>query len=331
MRCALLLAALALAAVVGIADGGSARVTNPRVGFVAYPGGTATPRTLDGLALTGFVRAQQRLAIRGRVQYISPTQGPGTVMRSFSRQGYDLVTAPLFDSTAVDPLSRTYSRVHYVVLDAQPTLPPKRHAKNIHRIVFRAEQAAYLAGYLSALMADRAGGKPTISAVGGFSFYGVDRWVVGFRAGARRADPRSRWRSDYAKDFANPAKCRRLALAQIAAGSRVVFNVAGACGLGALMAAKQRHVWGVGVDVDQSFLGPHILTSAVSRYDRGVFDAVHRFAAGRLGASAVYDLRNGGVELGRINRRVPAELKRRLARVRRQIVNGTIVVPRPPG
>jgi basic membrane protein A len=330
MRGTLLLIALALAAVVGIADGG-ARVTNPRVGFVAYPGDTATPRTLVGLAFTGFVRAQQRLAIRGRVQYISPTQGPGTVMRSFSRQGYDVVIAPLFDSTPVDPLSRTYPRVQYVVLDAQPGLPPKRHAKNIHRIVFRAEQAAYLAGYLSALMADRAGGKPMISAVGGFSFYGVDRWIAGFRAGARRADPHIRVRVDYSKDFANPEKCRRLALAQIAAGSRVVFNVAGACGLGALTAAKQRHVWGVGVDVDQSFLGPHVLTSAISRYDRGVFDAVRRSAEGRLGASAAYDLRNGGVELGRINKRVPAEFKRRLARVRQQIENGTIVVPRPRG
>ena len=106
---------------------------------------------------------------------------------------------------------------------------------------------------------------------------------------------------------------------------------AGSGGLGALTAARQRHVWGVGVDVDQSFLGPHILTSAISRYDRGVFDAIHRFARGKLGASAVYDLHNGGVELGRINARVPAELERRLARVRRQIVNGTIVVPRPRG
>jgi len=331
MRRLLLLAALALAAVAGITDGGAARVTNPRVGFVAYPGDTATPRTLDGLALAGFVRAQRRLAIRGRVQYLSPTEGPGSVMRSFSRQGYDLVVAPLFDTSPVDGLSRAYPRVHYVALDAQPGLSPKRRAKNIHRVVFRAEQAAYLAGYLSALMADRAGAKPMVSAVGGFSFYGVNRWIVGFRAGARRADPRIRVRVDYADDFANPTKCRRLALAQIAAGSRVVFNVAGTCGLGALTAARQRHVWGVGVDVDQSFLGPHILTSAISRYDRGVFDAIHRFARGKLGASAVYDLHNGGVELGRINARVPAELERRLARVRRQIVNGTIVVPRPRG
>ena len=44
-----------------------------------------------------------------------------------------------------------------------------------------------------------------------------------------------------------------LALNQIAAGSKVVFQVAGGCGLGAISAAKDRDVWGVGVDADQSF------------------------------------------------------------------------------
>jgi basic membrane protein A len=330
MRWPVLFAAALLAAML-LAAGGHARETAPRVGFVAYFGDTPSPRTLQGLALSGFVRAQRRLPIRGRVQYVSPTQGVGTVLRSFSRQGYDLVSAPLFDSTPVDPLSRAYPHVHFVVLDTQPGLPPNRHARNIHRIVFRAEQAGYLAGYLSALMAGREGGKPIISAVGGFRFYGVTRWIVGFRAGARHGIPGIPVRADYSNDFANPSKCRRIALAQIAAGSRVVFNVAGGCGLGALAAAKQKHVWGVGVDIDQSFLGPHILTSAVSRYDRGVFDAVRRFANGRLGARTVYDVRNGGVELGTINRRVPAEYLRRLARVRREIANGTIVVPRPRG
>jgi basic membrane protein A len=324
-----LLVAMALTAAAGVADGDATRTTEARVGFVAYFGDTPTPRTLQGLALTGFVRAQHRLPIRGRVQYVSPTQGARTVVRSFSRQGYDLVSAPLFDSSPVDPLSRAYPHVQFVVLDTQPGLPPKRHARNIHRIVFRAEQAGYLAGYLSALMARRDGTKPVISAVGGFRFYGVMRWIVGFRAGARRADPRIPVRVDYSNDFANPSKCRRIALAQIAAGSRVVFNVAGGCGLGALAAAKQKHVWGVGVDVDQSFLGPHILTSAVNRYDRGVFDAVRRFTNGRLGVRAVYDVRNGGVELGMINKRVPTEYLRRLARVRREIANGTIVVPQP--
>ena len=181
------------------------------------------------------------------------------------------------------PCSSRFPKLHFLVVDAQPGAPPKRHARNIHRIVFKAEQAAYMAGYLSALMAARGGGKPMVSAVGGYRFYGVTRWIDGFRAGAHKADPHVVFRVDYSNDFANPSKCRRLALSQIAAGSRVVFNVAGVCGVGALRAAAQRAVWGVGVDIDQSFLGPYILTSAVSRYDRGVFDTIRRFVRGKLG------------------------------------------------
>lgn len=328
-----LITAGALLAATLVAATGQARegAGGPRVGFVAYSGSTPNLRTLDGVALAGFVRAERRLPIRGRVQYISPTQGSGSVVRSFSRQGYDLVVAPIFDASAVDQISKAYPRVQFIVIDAQPGDGVNRRAPNIHRVVFRAEEAGYLAGYLSALMADRRGGTPTISAVGGMRFYGVTRWIIGFRAGARYADPHIRVRVDYSNDFANPSKCRRLALAQIAAGSRVVFDVAGACGLGALAAARQKHVWGVGVDVDQAFLGPHILTSAVSRFDRGVYDAIRRFARGRLGRSAVYSVRSGGVELGKISERVPPDVLRRLAEVRRRIANGNIVVPRPPG
>ena len=330
MRRPLLMLAVPVAATL-LATTGQARGPEPRIGFVAYAGDEPTPRTLTGLGLAGFERAERSLPIRGRVQYVSPTQGPGTVLRSFSRQGYDLVVAPLFDAQPVDRISKAYPHVHFIVIDAQPAFSPKRHAPNLHRVVFRAEQAGYLAGYLSALMAERRGGKPMISAVGGFRFYGVTRWIVGFRAGARHADPKIALRVDYSNDFANPSKCHRIALAQIAAGSRVVFNVAGRCGLGVLAAARQKHVWGVGVDIDQAFLGPQVLTSAVSRYDRGVFDSVRRFTRGTLGARGVYSVRNGGVELGKINKRVPPSILRRLAGVRRAIADGTIVVPRPPG
>jgi basic membrane protein A and related proteins len=316
-----------------LAAGGTAgRTSGPRVGFVAYPGTQPTPRTLDGLALFGFVRAEKKLPIQATVRYIAPTRGPGDVLRSFARQDYDLVVAPLFDATPVGTVSRRFPNVHFLVIDTQPGIPPSRRARNIHRAAFRAEQAGYLAGYLAALMARRERAR-MISAVGGFRFYGVTRWIVGYRAGAAKAAPRLRVRVDYSDDFANPVKCHRVALSQIAAGSEVVFDVAGACGVGALRAARQKGVWGVGVDTDQSFLGPHILTSAVIRLDRGVFDVVRKFARGKLrpGSTTVYDVGNSGVQLGRVSPKVPRLFLRRLAAIRRQIADGTIVVPRPKG
>ena len=85
----------------------------------------------------------------------------------------------------------------------------------------------------------------------------------------------------------------------------MILNVAGACGLGALSAAKEEGAWGVGVDVDQAYLGPHMLTSALMKLDTGTFEVVKRFVRGKLAAhrNTVFDLRNGGVGLGRTSPR----------------------------
>jgi basic membrane lipoprotein Med (substrate-binding protein (PBP1-ABC) superfamily) len=52
--------------------------------------------------------------------------------------------------------------------------------------------------------------------------------------------------------------------------------------LGDLSAASLRGVWGVGVDVDRSSLGPHLLASLVKRVDRALDYAVRSFLEGSL-------------------------------------------------
>ena len=130
------------------------------------------------------------------------------------------------------------------------------------------EQQSYLVGCLSALMAKKGGGN-TISATGGVKIPPVDSFIAGYRAGAAKCVPGTKVLVGYSQDFIAQDKCKAVAENQIAAGSKVVFAVAGPCGFGALAAAKEAGVWGDGVDVDQSYLGPHILTSAVKRVDLG--------------------------------------------------------------
>ena len=136
----------------------------------------------------------------------------------------------------------------------------------------------------------------------------------------------------YSQDFIDPAKCKQVAENQIDAGSQVVFGVAGPCGLGALDAAKERGRWAVGVDVDQSYLGPHILTSAVKRVDTGIFLAVKGAKSGtgfKGGGNLVFNLKNGGVALGKFSKK--AKLKKawiaQIAVLKRQIISGKIKPP----
>jgi basic membrane protein A len=279
--------------------------------------------------LSGFLRAEKELAIRGRVVYVGPTQDPSGALSYLARQKYDLVIVALPRLDVVYGVARKFPRVRFFLIDLLGDGPPHK-PKNVQGSVYRAEEAGYLAGYLSALMEGQRRGKHVISAVGGYPFVGVDRWIVGYKAGARKADPRITVKTAYTADFANPAKCRRVALRQIAEGSGVIFNVAGACGLGTLRAAKDEGVWGVGVDVDQSYLGPHILTSAVIKLDKGVFAVVQKLVRGKLAPDrdSAFDLRNAGVGLGRISPKVQRPFLRRLETIRKAIVAGKIRVPR---
>jgi basic membrane protein A len=132
----------------------------------------------------------------------------------------------------------------------------------------------------------------------------------------------------YAGSFAGlrKARCRNVALDQIAKGSGVVFQVAGACGLGALEAARDKGVYGIGADIDQSSLGPHVLTSVLKRIDVAVYEAIRTAAEGRFrgGRTVELGLREGAVGLGKISPRVPRPLVARMEKVQQLIVSGAI-------
>jgi basic membrane protein A len=121
-------------------------------------------------------------------------------------------------------------------------------------------------------------------------------FIAGYEAGAKKADPGITTLRGYANDFVNPAKCKAVARSQIAEGAGVVFDVAGLCGVGALQAAKAEHVWGIGVEVDQSFLGPQILTSVLKGpQGQDVFQTIKALVQGRLLARGASSNRCGGV------------------------------------
>jgi basic membrane protein A and related proteins len=328
-RQTLAVAGVLVVACLAAAGGRATEKSEQRVGFVIYAGVEPSQRTFEGQMFKGFLRADRKLDVQGRVTYIAPKEDPSTALDFFARQKYDLVIAAFPGPLgSIVTSAKRFPRVRFFVPDVPFEDLPHR-PKNVRGSFYRAEEAGYLAGYLAALMEGRRPGKHTISAVDGIKFVGVTRWTVGYEAGAKKADPAITVLTGYSRDFSNPAKCRRVALNQIAKGSGVVFNVAGSCGLGALQAAKDEGVWGVGVDIDQSYLGPHILTSAVLRLDNGVFTTTRTLVQGTFttGRNSVFNLRNGGVGLGRISPQVPRSFLRRVETVRKAIVAGRIRVP----
>ena len=302
-----------------------------RVAYVVPVVASPDPHDLYGAALLGFERAVKHFRIHARVVEFPPRAGAAPTLRALGAQRYDLVMIGEVrlggDVTAVLHVARQFPGTKFVLTD-----PPvyTRWPSNVEGSIWRVEEPAYLAGYLAGLMERRQAGPDVAGSVGGFSIVPVNTFIKGFEAGARAADPHIRLLRGYTQDFLDPSRCRSFALAQIARGARVVFNVAGLCGLGTIDAAKRRGVWAVGVDVDQSFLGRQMLTSVLKRFDVEVYDTVQALVQGKLrtGGNMVWNLHNKAVGLGKISPEVPAAVLRRIAAVRAGIAAGRIHVPR---
>jgi basic membrane protein A len=296
-----------------------------RVGLVTEPAGIDHPYNHGGYL--GLERAVRELGIRGRVLTPAPKEGYVPSLSLLARQ-YDLVIGiGHLAAAAIDRVATGFPETRFAILDfAHDDLAHR--PTNVVGLVFSVEQAGYLAGHLAALVLTLSPGEAVVSSVGGQRLPTVERWIAGYQAGARGANPRVTTLNTYTDDFWDPVKGRSVALSQIAKGSRVVFQVASTCGLGALEAASERGVWGIGVDVDQSHLGGHILTSALMRFDVAVIETIEALVRGTLetGRTSRFSLRNGGVGLGTISAAVPRSFKAELEDVRAEIVAGTIPI-----
>jgi basic membrane protein A len=299
-----------------------------QIGMVTDVGGL-NDHGFNHLAYVGLQEAQKKLGVQFQV---SESKSPADYipnLASYARRGYDLVIGVGYtEIDAMGAVAKRFPKTRFAIVDvANQDLADK--PKNVLGLLFREEQVGYLAGYLAGLEAKRLPGKDVVSSVAGQKQPPVDRFVAGYQAGAKKADPKVTTANAYSQDFNDQARCKAIAENQIAAGSVAVFQVAGGCGLGALEAARQQHVWGIGVDADQSFLGPQILTSATKKVDRAVFLAIRSVQSGRFhGGNAVYGLKEGGVGLGKFSPRVPKSELAAVNRIEARLIAGTIVPPR---
>jgi basic membrane protein A len=318
---------LALLAAGSAAQGGATSAKTLRVGMVTDAGGL-NDHGFNHLAYVGLLQAQQRLGVRIQVAESRSSADYIPNLASFARRGFDLVLGVGYTEIgAMGAVAKRFPDTHFAIVDvANEDLAGK--PKNVLGLLFREEQVGYLAGYLAGLEAKRLPGKDVVSSVAGEKQPPVDRFIAGYQAGAKQADPGIKTINGYSQDFNDQAKCKAIALNQIAAGSVAVFQVAGGCGLGALDAAREQGAWGIGVDADQSFLGPHILTSATKKVDRAVFLAIKSVGDGTFkGGDAVYGLTQGGVGLGKISPKVPKSEVAAVERIKQQIIAGKIKPP----
>jgi len=337
-RAAALLALLLVVGLTAAACGGSSKnaattttsagtTTNGgssfKVGLSTDTGGL-NDRSFNHLAYVGMLRAEKQLGVHGRVVLANSSADYIPNLSALARQGYNLVIGVGFtEIQAMETVAKSYPKTHFAIVDVSNA--DEGGLPNVEGLLFREQEAGYLAGYAAGLAAkDRKGN--TVSTVGGQKQPPVDRYIAGYQAGAKAAFPGVKTINGYSNDFSVPAKCKEVALNQIAAGSVVVFQVAGGCGLGALDAAKERSVWGIGVDADQGYLGPYVLTSALKRVDTAVYNSIKDAQAGNFkgGRDVVYGIDVNGVGIGKFSTKAPAGLPATVRKVEEQMKAGKI-------
>jgi basic membrane protein A len=294
-----------------------------KVGLSTDTGGL-NDRSFNHLAYVGLKRAQAQLGVQTRVVTAASSSDYIPNLTALARQGYNLVIGVGFtEIDAMKAVAKQFPKTHFAIVDVSNA--DEGGLKNVEGLLFKEQEAGYLAGYAAGLAAKDRGGK-AVSSVGGQKQPPVDRYIAGFQAGAKAAFPGVRTMNGYSNDFEKLALCKEVALNQISDGSVVVFQVAGGCGLGALDAAKEKSVWGVGVDADQGYLGSYVLTSALKRVDTSVFDSIKDAKDGHFkgGTDAVYGLDVNGVGIGKFSPKAPAGIPAKVQQVKQQIADGKI-------
>jgi basic membrane protein A and related proteins len=320
--------------------GGAKAPTSPKAGFSA-----ALVSDVVGFNDNGFNKNQLK-GLNEAIKKVGGTAIPEVSHQTSDyapnfnaaiRKGANIVVAAgylLAGTTAT--YAKKFPNTKFAITDYSVHDPPFANKKgkvlpqfkNVVGITYAANESGCLVGVLAAKMAKKMGGN-TIGAVGGIELPSVDIWIAGYKYCAAKAVPGTKTIVQYSNDFGAADKCQAVAQNEIGQGAKVLFQVAGGCGLGALKAADAAGLWGIGVDSDEYNDAKRILTSGTKHTDTGVLDTVLAAAKGTFkgGKNLVFNLKNNGVGVGRINPAVPKAWITLMNNYKKRIIAGKLMVP----
>ncbi|MFL5922065.1 MAG: BMP family protein [Gaiellaceae bacterium] len=292
--------------------------------------GKFNDRSFNQSQKEGLDRAQSELGVKTLPLQSNSTSDYIPNLTSAVRKKSSLIIAAGFLlADATNTVATRNQNLRFAITDYDVTGTPFNGRKNVEGLTYAANESGCLVGYLAAEMAKKQGGKQVIGAVGGLKIPPVDIWIAGYQHCAKLFNPQIKVLVGYSQDFVASDKCKTVAENQISQGAQVLFQVAGGCGLGTLKAADAAGIWGIGVDKDQYNDAKRVLTSGVKRVDTGVFAAIKQVVDGnfRGGGNLLFNLKNKGMGVGKINPAVPKSLIDKMNELKQKIIAGQVKVP----
>jgi basic membrane protein A and related proteins len=301
------------------------RATGMRVGLVTP--GSVTDAAWNSGAFAGIELIRDSLGVHvSHVEARTPAE-QNEALRTYAAQGYDLVFAHGFEfQDMAEQISARYPRTVFVVTSG------RRARLNVSPLIFRLEEASYLAGMVAAGLS-RSG---TLGFVGGIELPPIRAAYLGWLNGARSINPKIKSRVVYLNSFDDVAAGREAALALMGAGADMFHHNADAAALGLFQAVKEHPgVYVFGANTDQSSLAPgHVPGSAVIDLPRAFMLIASEVKQGGFVAHVeAFGLKSGVVKYvpdSRLDSLVPSALKQRVTAAEDSIANGTLqAAPRP--
>lgn len=317
-------------------SGSTSNKSTLKVALVTDIGGL-NDNGFNQLAYTGYKQAESQYGFK---EQVIQTQSQNDYVNNLTNaaQVADLVIAVGFlmqtplDQVAKQFPSKKFGIIDGCATDAKGNCDP---LPNVAPLFFKEQEAGCLVGAIAGQMevdgkakVPHLLGANTISAVGGLSIPPVNRYIAGYKYCAQKVDPSVKVIINYSQDFASTAKCKDVALSQINQKADIVFQVAGGCGIGALDAANQKGVYGIGVDSDQGKINSSVITSALKKVDVAVYDTIKNVEDNNFSNNPPrFDLAHGGVGYATPSADVPADAKAKADDFASQIKAGTLTVP----
>ena len=292
--------------------------------------GKFNDRSFNQSQKEGLDRAKAQLGIQtAELQSNSTSDYVPNLTQAVRKKADLIVSAGFLLADATNTVAKANPNIHFAITDYDVKGTPFNGRKNVMGLTYAANESGCLVGYLAAEMAKKQGGKQIIGAVGGLKIPPVDIWIAGYQYCAKLYNPKIKVLVGYSQDFVASDKCKTVAENQISQGAQVLFQVAGGCGLGTLKAADEAGIWGIGVDKDQYNDAKRVLTSGVKRVDNGVFQSSKLVTEGKFkgGDNLLFNLKNGGMDVGKINPAVPKEFIDKMNQLKQKIISGQVKVP----
>ena len=291
-----------------------------KVGLITDVGGV-NDGSFNQSSWEGLERAGEELGVT--VNYLESATDADYApnMETFIDEDYDLIISVgymLADATRAAAEANPDTKFA-IIDDATIDLP------NVTSLMFKAEQASYLVGYVAGLTTK----SNNIGFVVGMTNETMNQFGYGYCAGAIDANPDVTVQQMNANSFADSATGKSMANAEITNGADIVFQAAGATGLGVIEACQEAGVYAIGVDSDQSSIAPNtVLTSAMKRVDNAVYEAVQELIDGTLeGGVKTFDLAAGGVDIAPSQDLISEDVIAAVDEVKEKIISGDVVVP----